>query len=80
MSQIEVYAFENADGESATDWTTQDIDEAKTYAREHKFKLIARIYEYADSELVEDNTDEELEGEDLDYDYPALDAHELFPG
>jgi hypothetical protein len=50
---IEVYAFEGADGEEH-DWTTQDYGEAKAYAQQHRLALIARQFDYTDSELVED--------------------------
>lgn len=51
---IEVYAFEGENGEPASDWTTQDADEAREYAQRNGYALIARQYEYADSELVAD--------------------------
>lgn len=54
MSEITVYAFEEGDDQSATDWTTFSITEAREYAQEHGYSMIARTYEYADSELVED--------------------------
>lgn len=59
---IEVYAFEDREGNSVTEWTTQDIDEARAYAREHRCRLIARQFEYADSELVEDYSGDQHAG------------------
>lgn len=53
---IEVYSFQDADGDAATDWTTQNVTEAKDYARTHGYRLIANIYEWVDSEMVEDHT------------------------
>lgn len=50
---IEVYAFEDREGNSITDWTTQNINEAREFAIHNHCRLIARIFEYADSELVE---------------------------
>lgn len=54
MSTISVYAFETHGDESATEWTTQDFQEAVDYARENGYSLIEREYEYTDSTLVED--------------------------
>lgn len=55
MSELQVYAFETDGDESATDWTTMDFAEAREYARRFGYSIIARTYEYADSELVEDH-------------------------
>lgn len=68
MSTIEVYAFEDKDGESASDWTTQDVREAREFAAQHRYKLIARQYEYTDSELVEDFTEKDEADEEGDDD------------
>jgi len=54
MSEIIVYAFEEGDDESATEWTTVDYNEAREYAAGNGYSLIARTYEYTDSELIED--------------------------
>ena len=54
MSEIEIYAFEDEDGETVTEWTTTDINEAREYAHTHQCALVARTYEYTDTELVED--------------------------
>lgn len=60
MSTITVYSFENAAGPFGS-FTTMDLDEAKEYARKGALKVIANEYEFADSELVEDYTDEACE-------------------
>lgn len=52
---IEVYSFENKEG-VPHDFTTQDADQARVYAQENGLKWIANIYEFSDSELVEDYT------------------------
>ena len=50
---IERYTVEKANGEP-TDFETIDIEEARDFAREIKGIVIARIYEYTDSEMVDD--------------------------
>lgn len=57
MSEITVYAFEDRHEQSASDWTTQDYREALDYARQHKYRLIARTFTYDDSEMVDDFTE-----------------------
>ena len=54
-AQIEVYAFEDANGVEQT-WTTQSIEEAHAHARRYRYRIIAHVYEWADSEVVEDYT------------------------
>jgi ribosomal protein L37AE/L43A len=54
---IEVYAFEDVQGTQFGDWTTQDIAEARAYAAEHHLRIIAHVYEWAESEMAEDFTD-----------------------
>lgn len=56
--QIEVYTFEDANG-TEQGFKTQDIEEARRYARTYHLRLIANTLEWADSELVEDNTQKE---------------------
>ena len=65
---IEVYVFEDKEGNSVCDWTTQDIEEARQFAREEKCRIIARIFEFSDSELVESyiNGDDIYGGEDAE--------------
>lgn len=53
-AEITVYAFETEGDRLAVDWTTMDVNEARLFARKHGYSLIARTYEYADSELIED--------------------------
>jgi len=55
---IEVYAFEDRNGESVSDFTTQDIAEARKFAAGLRCVLVARQYEYTDSEVVEDYSEE----------------------
>jgi hypothetical protein len=52
---VEVYAFENAEGEEQT-FTTTDAREAQDTARENGWRVIAHTYEWADSEVVWDFT------------------------
>jgi hypothetical protein len=52
---IEVYAFEDADGAPQT-WTTQDPAEAEAHARRHGYRVIAHTYAWEDSEVVWDFT------------------------
>jgi hypothetical protein len=70
---ISVYAFENKDGESVTDWTTQDYEEAKGYAMENSCRLIERIFTYSDSELLEDYCKDESEAEEDEEEAPLPD-------
>jgi hypothetical protein len=57
-----VYTFKGRNDEHVTFWSTQDYDEAKSYAQENNYKLICDTYTYDDSELLEDYTEEpELE-------------------
>jgi hypothetical protein len=56
---IEVYSFERAEGEPFGSFTTQDITEAQEYARTNGLRIIANVYEWSDSELIEDYTTEE---------------------
>jgi len=52
--KIEVYSFNRADGTSATNWTTQDIKEARVYASEHGYVLLAQVYVWDHTDLVKD--------------------------
>jgi hypothetical protein len=51
---IEVYCFEDADGNAVDYFTTQDIEGARRYAIQNGYAIIARTFEFSDSELVED--------------------------
>jgi hypothetical protein len=55
LAEIEVYCFENKDGSEDT-YTTTNPAEAKVRAMKYAQKVIARKYEYSDSELVWDFT------------------------
>ena len=57
--KIEVYSFEDKEGLDQG-FTTQDPEEAKEHAQKYSLKWIANIFEFADSELVEDYTSQEL--------------------
>ena len=60
---IEVYTVENEHGDYEGQWPLSDISEARKYAQEVKGKLVCLTYEFADSELVEDYSDSEENGE-----------------
>lgn len=60
---ISLYSFEDADGVEPS-FTTQDFREAQRYARENNLKLIDNTFEWADSEVVEDNTGDEYSSDD----------------
>lgn len=51
MQDIEVYAFENADGTEQT-YTTQDSGEAQDHAHTHGLRVIAHTFVWSDSEPV----------------------------
>jgi hypothetical protein len=53
---IELYSFERADGSEDGTYTTFNATEAREYARRYGLRMIANIYEFSDSELVEDHT------------------------
>lgn len=57
MSSITVYSFENANGPFGS-YTTQNINDAREYGRNNALKVIANEYEFSDSELVEDFTND----------------------
>lgn len=59
MSHLEVYRFEQADGSALTEWETSDPAEARDYGMKHKCRIVADIYEYDRSEVVEDFTSQE---------------------
>jgi hypothetical protein len=57
MANVELYVFEDSEGCLDT-FTTFDSIEARDYASRNSRKMIAQIYEYTDSEVVEDFTGE----------------------
>jgi hypothetical protein len=64
---IEVYAFEDKEGNSVSDYTTQDIAEARQFAMGNGCRLIARIFEYSDFELVESYAEGDTFNSDGEY-------------
>jgi hypothetical protein len=58
--KVEVYAFEDRDG-YVYEFTTCNVDEARGYAQIRGLKWLARTYEYTDTELVADYTDQARE-------------------
>ena len=50
---IEVFTFQDSLGDSVGDFKTQDIEEAKVYAKENNLCVIANVYVWSDSEPVE---------------------------
>lgn len=52
---IERYTCESGKG-VREDWDTEDIDDAREFAQEHHMRLIALIYQFSDSEMIEDYT------------------------
>jgi magnesium-transporting ATPase (P-type) len=75
-SDIEIYTFEDADGNPATDWHTQDYSEAHDHAAAHGYRLIANTYQWADSELIEDFTGSAPDDDDSDDDSDDSDDDE----
>lgn len=57
---MEVYTFENADGVS-DNYSTQNPTEARERGERYGLRVIANIYEWADSEMVWDFTNESTE-------------------
>lgn len=54
---MEIYVFEDTDGNECGSSTT-DAGKARQYAQENGLRWIAYTYEFVDSELVEDYTNE----------------------
>lgn len=50
---IEVFTFEDADGNEAGSFSTQSATEAKEHARRNGYRVRANTFEWADSELVD---------------------------
>ena len=63
MRNLEVFTFENADGTTAGDYTTQYILEAKEHGQKYSLRVIAQVYTWEDSELVWDFTEKGKEEE-----------------
>ncbi len=56
MAEVIEFGFEDADGNEAGTFQTRDRRSAIDYARAHGLRVMARTYELADSEEVEDFT------------------------
>jgi hypothetical protein len=74
---LHLYTFEEKDGTESS-FSTQNFEEASTFAQKYRMKLIDNTYEFEDSELVEDYTltdeDTEQDGENQDQSEGADDA------
>lgn len=59
MMEVRLYVLEDADGNEASSgyWRQDQIEEARDAARRAGARLVANVFEYADSELVEDFTE-----------------------
>lgn len=55
LSQQEIYSFEDRDGVESS-FITYSISEAREFAARNRLRLIAHMYEWIDSELIEDYT------------------------
>jgi hypothetical protein len=53
-----VYTFRDRDNDSFGSFHTQDYEEAKQYARENRLRIIGNEYEWADSEDLDDFTED----------------------
>lgn len=56
MDEIEVYTFEDAAGDEFGTFSTQEIDDARDYARDNGLRIIANKFCWVDSEVVADYT------------------------
>lgn len=74
VDTIEVYAFEDADGHEFGGFTTTDVAEAREYAMRHGLRIIALVYEFEDSAVIEDYT--ECAGGDDEEDVVLWDEYE----
>jgi hypothetical protein len=54
--KLTVYAFEDGDGQEFGTFTTQDYPEAKSYAIRNGLRVVARNFEYSDTEYLDDYT------------------------
>jgi hypothetical protein len=52
VTRIEVYTFEDANGNEVSSYTTQNPGEARDYAQTGGYRVRSHIYEWTDSELV----------------------------
>lgn len=54
---ITLYSFEDADGEEAGCYTTQNYEEAKAYARQYGCRVVANEYAWSEAILLDDFTE-----------------------
>ncbi len=50
---ISVYTFEDADGNEAGSYKTQDFKEADAYAKKYHYRIIENIYEWTEAYPVD---------------------------
>ena len=58
---MEVFTFENKEGQTAGSYSTTDPQKAKDHGQKYGLKVLAQQYTWEDSELVWDLTDIEEE-------------------
>jgi hypothetical protein len=46
---LELYSFEDADGNESGTFTTREIEEAKQYAQDNGLRVIANVYEWSEA-------------------------------
>jgi hypothetical protein len=75
MDKIEVYVFEDADGNPFGSYATTNVKDAKEYALDAGLRVVARVYEFSHSEPVPEwdftateEDDAVYDGEDEDMD------------
>lgn len=61
---ISVYCFEDAEGNEFGSFNTQNYEEAKRFASENRLRIVARVFEFADSEYLDDFTGADTEADD----------------
>jgi hypothetical protein len=66
MSTITVYTLEAWDGTEESGYQTQNYQEARRDAEQRKLRVIANEYEWQDSDMVDDCTDEARRVQDLE--------------
>jgi hypothetical protein len=68
---ITVYTVEGRDGKEVESFSTQDYEEARTYAQQHSLRVIANEHEFSDSYPVDDYTDQLTDDEEFFYDHAS---------
>ncbi len=61
---ISVYGFEDADGNEFGSFTTQNYEEAKRYASANSLRIVARHFEFSDTEYLDDYTGADTDSQD----------------